>query len=194
MAVSASGPGAHDVQTEPDITVEPYHTGSAVPLPSTQGYVSTTYQPSPGRTTNDTMIYTIPPSGPNDLTSMPPPVSQSPSNQTTTRYTKTIIPPPSPAAVVQNTQQTQTFTVVAPVGLMPKLGRKSVRCTCPYCKNQIVTRLRDQFDECTITAIVLLVLFFWPLFWVPMVSPECKTTEHYCTHCGMKLGETKACE
>jgi hypothetical protein len=62
--------------------------------------------------------------------------------------------------------------------LQHKTHRSPHNINCPYCQQSAVTRTRSQIDCFTITMIVILILLFWPLFWVPLVVPGCKTTEH----------------
>lgn len=102
-----------------------------------------------------TITYSVPPGGGSVIPSSQPGQS--------VVYTSTTVPPPA----IQTVQQGAVTTV----GLNRNLGRTSVSMPCPFCKNQTMTRAREQFDECTIVAIVLLVLFIWPLFWIPMISP-----------------------
>mmetsp|Transcript_41769 Transcript_41769/g.100585 ORF Transcript_41769/g.100585 Transcript_41769/m.100585 type:complete len:143 (-) Transcript_41769:1572-2000(-) len=32
-----------------------------------------------------------------------------------------------------------------------------------------------------------LFYFFWPLFWPPLVIPDCKRVDHYCPHCETRV-------
>mmetsp|Transcript_29883 Transcript_29883/g.88819 ORF Transcript_29883/g.88819 Transcript_29883/m.88819 type:complete len:161 (-) Transcript_29883:333-815(-) len=91
--------------------------------------------------------------------------------------------------VTTTTTTTTTTTASRPANL----GRSPTGFKCPFCQQEQVTTVREQIDACTIVAIVLLLLFFWPLFWLPLCMPSCKTVEHYCGRCNRKVGETQAC-
>jgi hypothetical protein len=95
----------------------------------------------------------------------PAPASSTASRPTTTTTTTYTVPAPSPAATGQ-------------VVNLTNLGTSPHNINCPYCQQSAVTRTRSQIDCFTITMIVILILLFWPLFWVPLVVPGCKTTEH----------------
>jgi len=90
------------------------------------------------------------------------------------------------AAFVPTTQIVQQVPVA-------NFGRSAAAVTCPYCNRNGVTALRSKIDGITIVAIVVLLFLFWPLFWLPLCIPGCKRTDHYCQHCGKKLGEVSAC-
>ena len=49
---------------------------------------------------------------------------------------------------------------------MHGLGKDPKRITCPYCQQSAVTNTSDEIDACTIIAVVVLLLLFWPLFWI----------------------------
>mmetsp|Transcript_19555 Transcript_19555/g.27122 ORF Transcript_19555/g.27122 Transcript_19555/m.27122 type:complete len:174 (+) Transcript_19555:141-662(+) len=102
-----------------------------------------------------------------------------PATTTTTTTTYTVPPPAAPQPV-------------AP-GPMPVFGRDPTGFTCPHCHKNCVTRTRSHPDVVTIVAIILLVLFFWPLFWLPLCLPGCQTTDHYCSCCNRKVGSRGAC-
>eukprot|EP00978_Attheya_sp_CCMP212_P037270 scaffold174465_cov52-Attheya_sp.AAC.2 len=61
-------------------------------------------------------------------------------------------------------------------GLVGNLGRDPVGLKCQYCHEEMVTRPSDQIDAVTIMIAILL----------------CKKTEHYCSRCNRKVGETEA--
>jgi hypothetical protein len=67
---------------------------------------------------------------------------------------------------------------------------RSAQITCPNCHRQATTRTSEVIGAGTIIAIVLLLIFFWPLFWLPLVIPECKQIDHFCSLCNAKVGET----
>jgi hypothetical protein len=71
---------------------------------------------------------------------------------------------------------------------LPGLGMTPKRIVCPICHCQGKTTIRSSVDPCTIIAVVVLFLTFWPIFWLPFLLPGCKTTEHFCSHCHRKVG------
>jgi LITAF-like zinc ribbon domain len=75
------------------------------------------------------------------------------------------------------------------------LGRNPVGLQCPWCHRQTITMVQDRMSLTTLVSIVLLAIFFWPLCWLPLCIPACKTTHHYCGHfeCRRRVGETGAC-
>lgn len=86
---------------------------------------------------------------------------------------------PAPAAAV----------VIVAGGTM--FGPAPVGCECRNCHKQIVTRTEKQNGSCTWIAVIILVILFWPLAWLPCCMDDCKDTVHYCPSCGMNLGENK---
>ena len=52
------------------------------------------------------------------------------------------------------------------------LGARPIKITCPYCNQTEVTKTRSQFGVCTIISVVVLVICFFPLFWVPFICPS----------------------
>ena len=73
------------------------------------------------------------------------------------------------------------------------LHSNPAKITCPYCKHQGVTRTSEMIDTMTIVAVIVLLLLFWPLFWLPLCMPGCKATEHYCANCNRVVGKAEAC-
>ena len=64
---------------------------------------------------------------------------------------------------------------------------------CPYCNTaNVPTRTVARPDIWTLGAVVLILIVFWPLFWVPLVLRMCKTVLHYCTSCGTQVGRVPA--
>jgi hypothetical protein len=106
----------------------------------------------------------------------PPPPVKPLTTSTTTTYT---IPPPG--------QQYSHGTMLA------GLGRSSVPIQCPHCHQNTRTIVSSTIDCFTISMCILLLICFWPLFWLPFVIPDCKTTDHNCASCGRKVGTEPAC-
>jgi LITAF-like zinc ribbon domain len=115
----------------------------------------------------------------NSSTTTPPP----PATMTTTTTTY-VIPPPQGAPAGAGTAAGAAGATQLNSG---QLGRDPKRIQCPFCGQHTITRARTQIDVFTIVMVVLLVIFFWPLFWLPLVLPGCKTTEHFCSHCHAKV-------
>lgn len=64
---------------------------------------------------------------------------------------------------------------------------------CPYCGGvNVPTRTVARPDIWTLGAVVLILIVFWPLFWVPLVLNMCKTVVHYCSSCGAQVGRVPA--
>mmetsp|Transcript_7803 Transcript_7803/g.9368 ORF Transcript_7803/g.9368 Transcript_7803/m.9368 type:complete len:170 (+) Transcript_7803:91-600(+) len=105
----------------------------------------------------------------------------------------------STAKPTTTTTTTTTYTVPPPAAQpvapspMPVFGRDPTGFACPHCQKNCVTRTRHHPDWVTIVAIILLVLFFWPLFWLPLCLPGCQTVDHYCSCCNRKVGSRSAC-
>jgi hypothetical protein len=98
---------------------------------------------------------------------------------TTTSYT---VPPPRASTPAP-----------APSILYGSLGRSSVAVQCPFCRAQTVTRTRNNIDGVTMIAVVVMCFLFWPLLWLPLCMPNCKSTNHFCTHCHQKIAKTDPC-
>jgi hypothetical protein len=101
---------------------------------------------------------------------------------TTTTTTSYTVPPPQASAPAP-----------APAIMYGSLGRSSVAVQCPFCRAQTVTRTRDQIDGVTMIACVVLLFLFWPLFWLPLCMPSCKSTNHFCPRCHQKISKTDPC-
>lgn len=132
------------------------------------------------------MADATPAEGPSNSYTAPP--LGTASTTTTTTYT---IPPPTN----NDGAPVQTATPVIQGGNVnvAPLGSRPGQFTCPYCNTTMQTKVNFKIDVCTILAVVIILLLFWPLFWIPLLVPQCKTAEHYCTNCHRKLGENGAC-
>mmetsp|Transcript_34508 Transcript_34508/g.83694 ORF Transcript_34508/g.83694 Transcript_34508/m.83694 type:complete len:163 (-) Transcript_34508:96-584(-) len=60
--------------------------------------------------------------------------------------------------------------------------------TCSHCHQVGRTKVRTAPAWQTWAATGVGFLLFWPLCWLPLVMDSCKKSEHFCTHCGHKLG------
>jgi len=99
---------------------------------------------------------------------------------TTTGSTVTALPPAA----------TQAAQMYPPLPVLPHLGRLAANYTCPYCSHVGPTILKEKLGVCSIIAIVVLVVVFWPLFWLPLIMPGCKDKEHICPNCHRKVRAT----
>lgn len=95
------------------------------------------------------------------------------------RSFKTTIPPPN--TVYPGNQK-----------LLPGIRRAPVvMASCPSCQSQSRTQTRTHPTLFTWIAVVLLVIVFWPLCWIPLVWDVFKQTDHYCSNCGSKVADVK---
>lgn len=60
---------------------------------------------------------------------------------------------------------------------------------CPNCHVSSRTRVTTGPSWQTWAASGFLCFLFWPISWVPLVTDNCKTTEHFCVKCGYKVGK-----
>mmetsp|Transcript_11847 Transcript_11847/g.17405 ORF Transcript_11847/g.17405 Transcript_11847/m.17405 type:complete len:152 (-) Transcript_11847:101-556(-) len=104
--------------------------------------------------------------------------------------------PPAKPATTTTTYTVPTTPAPAAPGAhhrLPGMGRSPASIVCPYCQQGSITKVREQVDGVTIVAVIVLLLVFWPLFWLPLCMPSCKATEHYCGNCQRKVGHADAC-
>ena len=75
--------------------------------------------------------------------------------------------------------------------LLPGFRRAPARLqSCPSCRQQGTrTRTRTHPTIMTWVACFILVVLFWPICWIPLVTDSFKQTDHYCSSCGVKVGE-----
>jgi hypothetical protein len=145
------------VEDEPEFDLSSYSTNNhqhhhhPVPTAPHASMVTNTLSPTTTTTTCN----------PQQQSQEPPPTTAS----TTTTTTYTI---PAPAAAAQTTARL----------MIRNLGRTEKGMQCPHCQRQMVTRVRDQADCVTIVVVIILLFLFWPLFWLPLCVPCCKTTVH----------------
>lgn len=52
---------------------------------------------------------------------------------------------------------------------------------------------RKRIGAGTIIAVILLLLIFWPLFWLPFVMDDCKDSYYACNNCGKVISEKSLC-
>jgi LITAF-like zinc ribbon domain len=116
--------------------------------------------------------------------------------------------PPSPGAVAvfhqkqtskqQQQQQKQQAIVVyntkngKPPPVIFVTRTPTVIPLCPVCsKRNVRTRIRTAPDWLTWVTVAVLLVVFWPLFWIPLVTDACRRTTHYCTACGAEIGSIR---
>jgi LITAF-like zinc ribbon domain len=64
---------------------------------------------------------------------------------------------------------------------------------CPHCHTTNVrTTTRTYPSAVTWLAVILMIIIFWPLFWVPLVLDQCRHTTHICSHCHQEIGQIPA--
>lgn len=64
---------------------------------------------------------------------------------------------------------------------------------CPHCRAIHVPTLTRTFPSAvTWLAVLVMLIIFWPLFWLPLVLDQCRHTTHICTHCHNEVGEVPA--
>ena len=81
------------------------------------------------------------------------------------------IPVAVPVAATPITSTTTTTTTKV-IQMKTGLSSKPERMSCQYCNQSMVTRTQSEIDGCTIALVVLLLLLFWPLFWVPLICKD----------------------
>ena len=82
---------------------------------------------------------------------------------------------------------TQAAHMNAPPPMTPHLGRHAANHNCQYCSHGGPTIMKEKLGMCAIIAIIVLVVCFWPLFWLPFIMPGCKDKEHICQNCHRKV-------
>jgi hypothetical protein len=64
---------------------------------------------------------------------------------------------------------------------------------CPHCRAVNVPTLTRTFPSAvTCLAVLVMLIIFWPLFWLPLVLDQCRHTTHVCTNCHNEVGEVPA--
>jgi hypothetical protein len=73
---------------------------------------------------------------------------------------------------------------------LPVLGRFSNNYQCQFCQQTGPTHVKEKIGTCAIISLVVLLICFWPLFWLPLVMPSCKDKDHICGYCQRKVSCT----
>jgi lipopolysaccharide-induced tumor necrosis factor-alpha factor len=180
MLITPSAPEQQTMQYAPP----PY-------APQTQAYQSqpATYQPQPA-------AY------------QPPQYAAPPGNYATGPYQQ---PPPGyvqpgpygyapgPQAVAtNNTNVTHETKIVVMAAAAPEedsgpiiLGDSPVQIKCPNCHNRVATRILHVAGTLTYTWCLVLLLVGGPLFIIPLCTPSCDDTKHFCPVCSRYMGTKK---
>lgn len=183
-------PDGHNQGTEPDITFDEPPMAEATPVDDHgfQTHSSTNYYAVPPSSYNPTYVQgfnnnNAPSSAKPPQASVVTPFSQSLSPESNTA------PQPS-STTTTNTQQQYTVPTATPYpaaqtaptppasSFPGRLGRHPVNMTCPYCRQAAMTRARTHIDCVTILMVIVIIFIFWPLFFLPLIIPGCKTTTH----------------
>lgn len=103
--------------------------------------------------------------------------------------------PPSSPTVKMNTTPTYHATThkKQPMGLEFTTRFPTVIPQCPNCSAlnvQTTTRTFPTF--LTWVAVLIMVIIFWPLCWLPLVLDQCRHTTHICTKCHSEIGQVQA--
>lgn len=63
---------------------------------------------------------------------------------------------------------------------------------CPVCgKRHARTRIRTAPDWITWVSVAMLLIVFWPLCWIPLVTDACRKTTHSCSSCNAEVGTVR---
>jgi hypothetical protein len=63
---------------------------------------------------------------------------------------------------------------------------------CPLCKKtNIRTRTVTAPNWMTWVTVAVLLVIFWPLCWIPLVTDSCRRTIHYCMFCNGEIGSIR---
>ncbi len=100
----------------------------------------------------------------------------------------------SEATPPTSTGPVSAMTANSPQFFVPRrdLGHTSVSMKCPYCSHTGSTKLTKSFGDCTWISVIIMLIVFIPLFWVPFVFPSCQDTKHQCRKCGRIIGESNS--
>ena len=61
-----------------------------------------------------------------------------------------------------------------------QLGRSPASHMCPFCSNDAeLTKTKDRPNIVTILFIFILLLVFWPISWIPLVTPQVRIFLHF---------------
>ena len=118
-----------------------------------------------------------------------------PTNNNTTNNNHTTTPTTSPPPMTYDYGRVDEPIAVAPVPKYIHLGtRHPVTLNyCPCCGKQNVTTItRTKATGGTWAGVVVGLVVFWPLCFIPLVVKSMKQTNHHCPNCRAKVGRVKA--
>jgi hypothetical protein len=85
------------------------------------------------------------------------------------------VPNGAPKATAKSnapTTTTTTTTTTQVIGYKMGLSSHPENMTCQFCNQSMVTRTSNEIGGCTIVIVIILVILFWPLFWLPLVCKD----------------------
>jgi LITAF-like zinc ribbon domain len=114
-------------------------------------------------------------------------------------YQKQIIPASKQGAMNNTNQKNTRNNRIGRVVSMPMpssvvfISRTpTIVPQCPVCmKTNIRTRTVTAPDWMTWVTVAVILVTFWPLCWVPLVTDSCRRTIHYCTTCHGEIGSIR---
>ncbi|KAI2507276.1 hypothetical protein MHU86_7112 [Fragilaria crotonensis] len=104
----------------------------------------------------------------------------------------TTIPPPSKQNKITRKTKSRAFNSEDDMLQHSFRRAPTIMPSCPSCSKVMVrTKTRTQPSLGTWLAVIALLILFWPICWIPLVCDVFKRTDHYCSHCGVKVAEVK---
>jgi lipopolysaccharide-induced tumor necrosis factor-alpha factor len=128
----------------------------------------------------------------NSTRTTPPPqfYASAPPKIPTVKVVGTPIPPAS-ATVQKTTIPEQSVKQSIPTPNVEINARHPIRLdACPYCNTKnMKTKTVTSPNLVTCIAVLIILLLFWPLFWIPLCMNQCMNTKHFCSECERELDE-----
>jgi hypothetical protein len=89
-----------------------------------------------------------------------------------------------------------TYTIPAAPSMMTTpqdfTRRPHLLRQCPECQAlNVRTRIRTYPTCTTWLVVIVLLIVFWPLCWIPLVMDRMKQTDHFCLVCGKMVGSVR---
>ena len=76
-----------------------------------------------------------------------------------------------------------------PMYNVPLLGVSSCYTACQYCQNSGYTRVQKSLNGNGCIFLILLIILFWPLFWLVFMCESNYEVRHYCSRCNGMIGK-----
>jgi LITAF-like zinc ribbon domain len=93
---------------------------------------------------------------------------------------------------VQVKPHQKTISVSHPTQMSPMILLSRVPTVLPQCplcmKTNVRTRTVTSPNWMTWVTVAVLLVIFWPLCWIPLVTDSCRRTIHYCMFCNSEVG------